>query len=169
MPSYELINPCISGGFVAKIDKNNEHEAAKHFWSDLSKHISSHLPLFFMTIKKQDGGNGDLYHFSVSEKIVDGSVTANIESIKLTEEAGELLLDKYRNHIGKHHKGGKPEDDEILKMIYDIENVQQLMKTKKKMPIYMFWWYPVIYKIHNPSDYFLPVFSTTVPYYLVAS
>lgn len=109
MPTYNLVNPLITGSFVSSIDAKNHQLAAKEFYNKLSPHFNNIQHNFVFTIQKatspkQHGGssadsNDNYYSFNVNEVKKDDDVIFTISSFNGGTDINKLktMLTKFNN------------------------------------------------------------------------
>ena len=174
MPSYHLINPCITGEFNTDYSGKTPLEAATAFWDTLSNHITNNVPKFAFTM---EGTDGRLHHFMVEEKVSsknthDGKI--NISELSLGMTADKIST--FKNMCGKasnnkfggaHKQRYKDNDDSSSDEINDDSDLDKKLNLLKfrnvSQPIPYVWYYPAIYEIKN---IYIPTFKIPLTPYV---
>jgi len=176
MNSYKLVNPVIFGSIDTEFSADTGIEAVSKFWNTLSTHITNNMPSLYITLKDS---NNQLSHYKISEKLKEGSKTANYTISELDNKMSKSDTDKFLKDITKNEKnvnnklqrqsGGvrKPDrsrhDGSSSSSDSDSDDYFNFTKYKRPIqPISMWYYTPSIY---NVKSVFVPTFTTPiVPY-----
>lgn len=100
---YSLINPAIKGEFNVTIKASNADDAAKKFWSGMSRYFTNNLSSFPFTVMNS---NGELSHYITKEKVSDKTnVEYTINRLKINVD--DVTKEKLVSNFNKIQSGGK--------------------------------------------------------------
>lgn len=171
MKSFTLVNPHIEGTCKKTFSAQDAHSASEKAWNSLSKYFNNSVPKFAFTL--QEGGNHELHHFLVREKIQDGSVDYDISKYTVNAKNEENLkknLTTLQKGGKKHHKhddsSSSSDSDSDSSSEWYTENIYTKIKhsniISKTAPIYYWAYDPLVYDL---DYYYTPTFvAPLTPY-----
>lgn len=180
MKSFKLVNPLIIGQFNTEYTADNGIQAVYDFWTDLGSHITNNLPHTYVTLKDD---NNNLSHYKISEKINDGSKTADftisefnlnlsdkqknkfLKKVSTFESKTTKTLEKQTGGVVKRKQSRSRKDDSSSSSSDSSsgDDYYNFSKYKKlSQPIAMWYYTPNLYGVRSV---FLPTFNVPiVPY-----
>lgn len=176
MSNYKLVNPFIEGDLKNSFAGKTQLEAASKAWNALSANFSGSTPKFAFTLQRVK--DGQLFHFTVSEKTHKDKVDFSIQEHGLEESE---KLKKFKNRLTEvtEMSGGRrkylmrdedededdEDEDEDSESDVDRELKSYLRRMKRRnqhMPILYWWYYPAVYQPIfeqiNLHSFFVPQF-----------
>jgi hypothetical protein len=176
MKEFNLINPMIAGGFRTSFKANDEFDAGKHFWEELTvdnNYIANNLPKFMFTL--QEGSGKGLHHMMVKETLdksgnveytinkLDNIILSQAQQKKFLTEVNRVRKNYVQEGGKKHSRRKRYKDDSSSDS--DSSDYFDYLRLNRAKPIKYWWYAPTIYTIDGSYSVFTPTFTTnTSPY-----
>ncbi len=181
MPTYELVNPYISGDLTTQFDDDTENGAAERAWTALSSKIVNNVPRFAFTLKNTT--DDSLSHFVVKERISKkhGTVNFKITQLKLelndsqkkfilskTPTTGGGKKDKRKHSHKKKHDSPSDSDSSSSSSDSSIDSEAVYNKIRnfrnKNSQMNYIRYNPFIYSSGEIGSIYMPIFHKLYPY-----
>lgn len=173
MTKFTLVNPTIIGNFESTVSADNQTDAAKQIWNNMSEYITGNVPEFVFTLESENDG----YHtFKVKEQPVGKYAEFEISELefkmkpsqekKFKEQMGRLKNSSIGSQDGgkkkkRYSKVEEDEDDSSSDSVY--EKLKLFKSINYQKPIVYLWYTPLIY---NLPRFYVPTFSAPLTPYV---
>lgn len=160
MQSYQLINPMIEGSFIDTYDAEEQLEASKKMWMNLSKHIVGYVPRFLFTMKNISTSN--LHHFEVTESGSNQKYSIKELDLNIDKSVFDDFL-KNVDNANKNKKGGSRKLNRKRYSSSSSSSSDSYPIIRRTDPIAIFNYMPRVYFAPGRTVIETPVSTTLNP------